>query len=253
MKVVLFLFCFIVCNVHLALSAKEIVVGINTNSYPPYYINNHGHISGFSLDVAELIASKLGYSLTYRTYPWARINQYLREGKIDMVLLYLKTEEREKYVHYSKIPYITESYNFFKNTGNTYQFNGNLNSIVDTPIAVIRGYSYGPTFDQTELKQKYIANSETQLIDMLIKDRVALILGNEAVIQFHMREMVSTHHIEALQPAVAERHAYFAFSKKSAESEKLNQAFSKVLSQLIHSDEYKKLLLKHRLVEPNKN
>lgn len=227
--------------------AKELVVGVNVNSYPPYYFHKDNQTLGFSIDVAELVAAELGYTLTYQAYPWARINQYLQEGKIDMVLMYLKSEQRKAYVHYSKIPYIEESYRFFKKKGQNVNYTGDLNSIKNVPVGVIRGYSYGPDFDQFKFNRKYVVGSETQLLDMLQKQRVQLILGNEAVIKFHAQTLELNNEIEEVSPKLSAASAYFAFSKNRKNSDQVADKFSNALVKVQNSSAYQRLLEKHQL------
>ncbi len=237
----------LICVVTFCSHSKELIVGINTNSYPPYYIHDNGELNGFSLDVAELIAAKLGHTLKYQALPWARINQYLQEGKIDMVLLYLETEQRKEYVHYASTPYIKESYRFFKKNRSQLNYTGYLQDISNTSIGVIRGYSYGSTFDNFNFAKKYISGSEVQLLEMLQKDRVELIVGNEAVIKYHARAMQLDNKITALNPQLTEKPAFFAFSKRRPESEKTAREFSTMLDKTLDTAAYNYLLIKHHL------
>ncbi|MGL5127882.1 MAG: ATP-binding protein [Aeromonas popoffii] len=79
-------------------SRSELVVGMPSVAWPPYvYANSRGGYSGPLDDFASLIASRLGLTLRYKTYPYyAGAQQALLDGEVDMLLGVTPSQSRQQ-------------------------------------------------------------------------------------------------------------------------------------------------------------
>jgi PAS domain S-box-containing protein len=63
--------------------------------YPPYeFINEYGEPDGFNVELFKLIANDLGLKYELSLNPWVQVRKELEEGKIDMVMGLMVSEER---------------------------------------------------------------------------------------------------------------------------------------------------------------
>ena len=237
----------LLCIWPVASYAKELKVGIGLINYPPYYFEKDGVMQGAVLEISQHIADKLGHTLVFEQLPWPRIQLYLRSGEIDMVILYFKTPEREKYVIYTDTPHIYDASYLFTKKGTAIHFNGNLNSLRDYHFGHVRGYSHGAEYDNATQFHKQVAGEEKQLIRMLLNDRVEVAVGNKAVINVHANEEGVLDELSFLSPPIDIAPVYFAFSKSKIDSSSLAHDFSKQIKELLATKEYQQILKKYGL------
>ena len=75
------------CNLFVSDSKKEDVLVLGTNVFPPYeVINDDGEWEGFDIDVANIIAKKLGKKLVIKDMSFDSLIVSLKQDKIDMVI-----------------------------------------------------------------------------------------------------------------------------------------------------------------------
>ncbi|HHF7368260.1 TPA: substrate-binding periplasmic protein [Legionella bozemanae] len=77
--------------------------------YPPFEYNDHGEIKGFDIDLARLIAKKLGKEAMFDTMQFSSILPALSTGQVDTAISTITiTEQRKKNFDFTK-PYYFES------------------------------------------------------------------------------------------------------------------------------------------------
>lgn len=233
----------------LSIQAKEIKVAIDPLGYRPYYYKENGIVKGAVIEIIEHISQQLGHTVRYEEYPWPRMQQYLRNGQVDMLPVYLKTQDRIKYVVFPDTPSFYETYYFYALANTPIVFDGNLQSITELSIGEVRGYSYGVEYDNSNLLNRFQVGSEGQLLRMLLKNRVDLIIANQAVIDNHVRKMKVEHKVDRLFPMFAKTPAYFAFSKAVTGNEALASEFSDTLRQFVKTQKYQDIMHKYRIEE----
>ncbi len=171
------------------MQAKELRVGLAELDYPPFYFEKEGKFSGAALEIAQTLATKLDHKLVYSRFPWKRLQAYLNTGKIDMVILYFKTPEREKDAIYTDIPHIYESSDLFVVEGTNYPYKGALDDLLPYKFGGIRGYSYGNEYDNSSRLLKQEVSNEELLIRILIHGRVDIAVGNKPAIIMHAEKL----------------------------------------------------------------
>lgn len=79
-------------------------VGLNAE-YPPFEFKKDGKITGFDVDLLDMISKKAGFKYTLHHMSFDGLIPALKAGKIDMIMSSMSaTSEREKQVDFS-IPY----------------------------------------------------------------------------------------------------------------------------------------------------
>lgn len=77
--------------------------------YPPFEYSDHGEIKGFDIDLARLIAKKLGKESFFDTMQFSSILPALSTGQVDAAISTITiTEQRQKNFDFTK-PYYFES------------------------------------------------------------------------------------------------------------------------------------------------
>lgn len=112
-------------------SKKMLVMGTSAD-YPPFEFIKDKQIKGFDVDLAEIIAEKLGYSLYIRDISFSGLIPAIQTQRIDFAMAsFTRTPERERVVDFSTV-YYTPSYAMI------YKKNKPINGIKD-----IEGRSVG--------------------------------------------------------------------------------------------------------------
>lgn len=227
---------------------ETLTVGLADADYPPFYYQDEGSFKGAAIEIAEELASSLGYKLIYRRYPWKRVQHNLRTGAVDMVLLLFKTEKRAQYVVYTDIPYLKERSSLFVPVHLEVTFNGELGSVSQYPFYGIRGYYYGPVYHQATFLDKFDVSNEPELIRKVANPKLNLIgIGNKAAIEYYARQLGMASGIRFLQPDLYEGDNYIAFSKVRVDAHKLAQRFSESLRVYVQGPEYATVLARYGL------
>ncbi|HEY9101867.1 transporter substrate-binding domain-containing protein [Chitinimonas sp.] len=136
----------------------QLVVGTNADAPPFGFINPDKTISGYDVDMATLVAKKLGVKLVVQNVdPAERIN-FLRAKKVDMVAAMLtKTAERERLVDFS--------YGYFVTGQRVLARKGrypDLKSLESSTIGVARGTTSEAQFKQLFPKATLVSMDDTQ-------------------------------------------------------------------------------------------
>jgi len=227
--------------------AKELKVGIGNIYYPPYYFEQDGVMHGAVIEMAQHIAANLGHTLVFEQYPWSRIQLYLRQGTIDMVILYFKTPARQADVIYTDIPHIYDSSYLVSKRGAAIEFDGDLSKLKHYKFGNVRASSHGVAYDSAKGLSKLLAVDEVQLLRMLLRARIDLAIANKAVLSMHAQHAGVFDKINFMYPPIDVAPAFFAFSKAKPAAKQLAKQFSIEIKKLITTEKYQKILNKYQL------
>lgn len=82
-------------------TAKKKLIVKGDQYYPPFeFLNGKGEPDGFNVALFKIIAADLQLDYTIELGPWPEVRQELAEGKIDLLLGVLVSEERAEYFDY---------------------------------------------------------------------------------------------------------------------------------------------------------
>ena len=74
----------------------------NELDYPPFDFAIEGQPQGYTIDLLDLLAKKIGIRIEYiNGYTWAELVQLFRERKLDVLPFLVKTPERSKFMLFS--------------------------------------------------------------------------------------------------------------------------------------------------------
>ena len=177
--------------------------------WPPYKIVQNGTIGGVDTLVLDEIARRA-------ECPWARCLIMLQNGSVDMITTIAKTEERKESMDFLEPP-TRDNYaiSFYTNVKAKHAVS-RYEDLYGLVIGVIRSSAYFARFDQDQKLQKTFVTRETQLVDMLASQRLDVIVGIGANLDYLIHETgrsgvikKSSFEIDVKDPA------YIAVSKKS--------------------------------------
>lgn len=248
MRYLLALFIFLSSSV----MAQTLHVGLSTADYPPYYFVGKGNkLEGAAVAIAEDLADQLGYSLQYQRYPWKRVQQNLKTGQVDMVLVYFKTPERAPDVVYTDQPHVSEKASLFVSSKVAISFDGALDNLKGVQFFGVRGYFYGDQYAALPESKKGEVSDESELVRRIANPNLELIgVGNQPAIEFYARQQGLSGKLKFLTPAIFEGYNYFAFSRARPDAEMIAQQFSDALKSYMKTDRYRSVLQQYGLTVP---
>ena len=210
------LWLFVSCFLSTFASAGSERLTVAYQQWPPYKILQNGTIGGIDALVLDEIARRTGLEFGYVECPWARCLIMLQNGSVDMITTIGQTEERKESMDFLEPP-TRDNYaiSFYTNVKATHAIS-RYEDLYGLDIGVIRSSAYFERFDRDHKLQKTFATGEIQLIDMLAIQRLDVIVGIGANLDYLIHETgrsgiikKSSFVIETKDPA------YIAVSKKS--------------------------------------
>lgn len=226
-------------------ASEPLKVGLGELDYPPFYFEHDSTLQGAAIEIAEAVSARAGYKLDYQRVPWKRLQEMLRVGSLDMVILYFKTPERAKDVVYTSEPHIYENSSVVIPKGMQVDYSGKIDSLIKHEIFYVRGYSHGKDFDHSQVLSKRAVNNENELLKRVTSGRPFLGVGNKPVLLLHAKNLGIEDKIDFLNPPFDYGKNYMAFSKKRADASLLAEHFSKAFSEYSRTPDYHSILVKH--------
>ena len=89
-------------------SFSDDVMTVGWEPYPPFqWQAEDGSLKGLDIDMAKAVLTHAGYKIEFKKMTWNQLlNKGLRNGDIDIALGSTRTTNREKFAHFSTIPYV---------------------------------------------------------------------------------------------------------------------------------------------------
>ncbi|MDE1463672.1 substrate-binding periplasmic protein [Spartinivicinus poritis] len=103
-------------------SAKTIIVS-GLPDYFPFSFEENGELKGVFIDLSKDIFAKLKIPVGYRIFPWKRVLNNAKHGRIDMIAGLYKSQVRETYIDYS-VAIIPDPTAVFMRKGNEFEYGG---------------------------------------------------------------------------------------------------------------------------------
>ncbi|MFN2359950.1 MAG: substrate-binding periplasmic protein [Marinobacter sp.] len=224
---------------HSAYAAEErhsVTVGIN--HAPPYRVSTEDGATGLYVEIFDEIAERINWDVRYVEAPFRRILLMMEEGKVDVMLGPLKTEERERVMAFVAPVFPPERKLFF------YHRDENrieeYDDLYGKKIGVLAGSSYFEAFDTDEdLDKEPVARYEN-LMRMLEKDRLDVVVAPELVGQHTVQQLGVDLLVSPYQ--VPGEHSYIAISRTSPVLT-YEDEISRVFEQIRKDGVYEKLVM----------
>lgn len=163
-----------------ALSDAEVA----TDYWPPFVIESqNGTLQGIDIDLLRVIGKRMDLNFSIKRYPWARCLKRIKAGTSDLITGVAKSEERAATMIFTESPYYSCRPAFYSLAGDSVRV-GEYNDLKGKRIGYTRNSLYFPQFDNDTELNKYAANNEKQLLNMLIAGRLSLIVGTDCQVDY---------------------------------------------------------------------
>lgn len=210
-------------------------VRIVTLNWAPY-IGEHICNQGWVQQVTVALFATRGYEVESEFYPWARAVMKAESGDADILYpeyfiepeasssWYEGTKRRDHLALSRKIP--GGPIAFMKRKGDGDYYRGDLEALEGERIGVVRGYQNTPSFDRL-MDQGFFdvekVKNDVLNAGKLANERVNLIVGDPAVIQFSVSDSDmdpaerrrTLEQLTVEQPFLQYNHLYYAVSRNS--------------------------------------
>ncbi len=214
----------------------DTVLRLVTLNWPPYIddnLCNKGWL--YQLTVSMLV--KRGYGVHIEFYPWARAVREAELGKADILFpeYYITddvmsenilTKTRNQLLALSE-PIPGGDLSFVALKDHTIDYDGSINSVKNRVMGVVRSYKNSDELDELIDQGKIktiVANSEYQLIHLLLNGRVELIVADLEVLKASIYKSLLSNRdkkkmlnaLVALSPSIEYKALYYEISKSTA-------------------------------------
>ena len=160
-------------------SYEKVLVAVD--HAPPYgMISDDGKVSGAIVDIMREMQPSLPIKFEYVACPFSRCLKMLEQNELDVMGGLIRTEAREQKMQFLTPPYmmLSSSFVFYAKADSELKINNYLD-LVGKRIAVMRGAAHFPRFDTDKTLTKIEALSEHNAFEMLLKNRVDLVIAVE--------------------------------------------------------------------------
>ncbi len=229
-------------------TAADKIIKIVDSPWLPYYgqfLPNYGLVP----EIVTAAYAQTGYTPKYNVMSWSRALKDLKDGKYDAVVTASYTEERAKIYLYSEF-YMASPIVFFKRKDSSIHWN-TLSDLKNYKIAVLKGYSYSPDFDNAPYLRKVTARSEVLSFKKLYYKQADLVVMDQVVGHYILnKKMVGAERdAEPLQPPLYTDKLYLMFSKKTPNAKEKIKAFNKGLKVIKANGTFSRILAKHGIFQ----
>lgn len=230
------------------IAKQTILVGVD--HAPPYSrVEDDGSSSGLILDLINALPSASEFIVQPVACPFSRCVRMLSQGEIDVMGGLIDTKERGRVMAFVKPPYMVlqSSFVFYKRADKPLHV-VSYDDLYNKRIAVMRSAAYFPRFDEDRDLNKVIVNSEKIAIDLLLKDRVDLVIAVEETADHAMSFLNQpSHQLEKVDfRFTQEIYGNMALSLKFA-STQAGQKVKQGMMQLAESNQLSQLVAPYQL------
>lgn len=230
-------------------SAHAETLRMAADVWPPF---TDARLAGNGL-ASELVGAALkraGHRAEYVEVPWARALRGVQVGEYDLIVNAWYSEERARFGQFSK-PYLTNRVLFLKRKGTAVDYQGPVD-LKRYSIAVVRGYSYLPSFDADTGLNKVPVMGFAQGARMLAAGRVQLTLEDELVARFYLnRELTGIRdQLEFLRQPLAENGLHILVRRSHPRHQQVVEDFDRALQGMREDGTYQAIFARHGLPNP---
>lgn len=143
----LFLFVSVLGPPVWSIAAERSLIASGNPNYPPSSFARGERIEGAAAELLGIIFADLGLKVeSVYAGPWKRVQVLAEEGRIDVITTIYKTPERERYLVYTRTPYMDDPNVIWVWKGREFAFDAWEDLKGKTGGAIV-GDSYGKDFD----------------------------------------------------------------------------------------------------------
>ena len=240
--ILVFLFC-------LPASARELLV-IGSHFERVYERGQEDEIVGLAPEIVRIIAGRLGDTVRFELYPWARAQAMLVQGKADILVGPYKNMERMQTMAFSRLPFYQDQMVFYARNGTRVDWNGDFATLGQVRIVTLNGWAYGPTFERARPQLRLsVANSVESGLKMVAHQHVQLFASNRRNTEPVLGRIGLAGQVTMLPRVIEVQDGYFAFPRRVS-SDALRKEFDAEFQRLVDNGELKRLGQRHEVIVP---
>jgi len=217
---------------------QDLLYQVDAN-YPPFEFVRNGQLQGFDLEIARLIFQDSQYRVQYSYDVWDKVYQRLKNGEIDTCGLLAVIEHRKKDLLYTK-PLLKTYLAVYGKKDLKLKY---LHDLPRYRIGVQKG-EYGQHYLRNilGLQEDYAYNNLEEGVEALNEGKIAVIFGNQEVINYFLIKHQLNTEIVAWLPNLFPTYLAYGINKNRPE---LVEYFNHRLDKLEKSGAYEALFLKY--------
>ncbi|MBB1487519.1 substrate-binding periplasmic protein [Oceanospirillum sediminis] len=227
-------------------SSEKRPVSMACAMFPPYKIeskNKKQPHSGIDLEVIQAAFSVAGREVDFNFYPWKRTVKMAERGQTDALCGCAYRPERGKSFIYSDMLGL-HSQGIFINEESDFHTVEQLDDLRGRSIAAVRGYAVHKELQDKKDIRAVEANDDTQLLRLLLANRVDAIYSYRDIILYRMAMNSETRHIRYYE--LNSQPYYLCFSRNRPDIEDIVQDFNKGLRTIRFNGTYNRIWESYR-------
>lgn len=172
--------------------------------------------SGVAIELIQSMAQTMNFTYEVHFYPWSRAVDVMRQGKADVLIGVYYSDSRAELMDYTQVALYQDEIRLFTKYGSEFDWQGDINQLLNKRIALIRGGSYGRALDHFKKNMEVMeVSSVEQQFKLLHKGRIDVTANNVRNTWPILEDLKLQYNFTSHKPALALLPGYFAFSKKS--------------------------------------
>ncbi len=206
--------------------------------------------NGLATELVSTAFKRAGHRPEFVQVPWARALRGVQVGEYDLIVNAWYSDERASYGQFSS-PYLTNRILFLKRKGSDVRFRAPAD-LKNSSIAVVRGYSYLPSFDADAGLNKVPVKDFQMGARMLAAGRVQLTLEDELVARFYLnRELAGIRErLEFLPRPLSENGLHILVRRSHPRHRQLVEEFDQAMQGMREDGTYQAIFARHGLPSP---
>ena len=207
---------------------------------------------GFLIKLAETVFEKSGHTIEYSIVPWKRAKLGTINGIYDGIVGMTKNETTENLYVFPTLEMAESQFCFYAASDSQWQYTG-IPSLKNVRLGMINGYGYGA---ESAPLEKYLKNNIntnrvqavsgdhplTQLIKMILLDRLSVIVEDSMVIEHDLIQMDYQSKLKKVGCLGYVDKIHIAFSVKNSQSNHYAQILSDGIKELKKTGEYDRIV-----------
>lgn len=152
------------------------------DDYPPYYYWENDTLKGFYAESILEAFKRMGVKAKYVRASWKRNLSEIEEGRVAGSIGAFPTAKRKSYAIFPPVRvFLAETWAVTR-LGSNICINS-LEDLRNHTIGVVAGYTYGKDFDAMAGLNKSTHTYESDLVELLINDRIDVMVGEKRVLE----------------------------------------------------------------------
>lgn len=222
------------------------VVTLVADPFPPYQYMQGDEIAGLDYEIIRTALQTQGLDISVTLHPWDECVRHMEAGRADGAFQVAKTPEREQRFLFSDLLRVAKTV-FYCHTAKPVALDtgdGLLGQLQKTTVAVVKGYSYDPEFDNLPGIPKLAVDSNQEVLLELSAKTVDLAILDEGVGVYLVDALRLRDTLQRIANFQIARPLFVAFDRARVD---LHSAFNRGLEEIRQNGIYDQLMSKYDL------